>query len=130
MSPTPEELELGAKAYQRVQLYEKYAARNARQIPWIFASCAAFFYSGALFLKVYNRDELVGFFLFLLAALLWNWAQNRMAKENYANQKLILRLLEEKYGEALPWVEEEKQFAQARELEAKIAHDQPRASHA
>ena len=130
MSPTPEELELGEKAYERVQLYEKYAARNARQIPWIFASCTALIYSAALFLKAYNRDQLVGFYLFMFAALLWNWAKNRMAKESYANQKLILRLLEEKYGDALPWVVEEKQLARARELEAQIVQAQPPASHA
>src|ERR1700728_2799240 len=104
MAPTLEEIELGAKAYERVRVYEKFAARNARQIPWIFATCAMFFYSVALLLKAYTRDELVGFYLFMLAALLWNWARNRMAKESYANQKLILRLLEEKYGDALPWV--------------------------
>jgi hypothetical protein len=39
-------------------------------------------------------------------------------------------LLEEKYGDALPWVVEEKQLASARELEAKIAQAQYPASHA
>jgi hypothetical protein len=123
MSPTPQELELGAKAYQRVRLYEKHAARNARQMPWILGGCTVLFYSGAFHLKVYNRDELVGFFLFVLAAFLLSWAQNRMAKESYANQKMILQLLEEKYGDALPWVVEEMQLAAARQLEAEIAHD-------
>jgi len=61
---------------------------------------------------------------------MWSWAINRINKENYSNQKLILRLLEEKYGDALPWVVEEKQMAIARELEAKIAQAQPPASHA
>jgi len=129
MCPTPEELEIGAKACERVQLYEKYAARNARQIPWIFASCTVLIYSVALFLKVYNRDELVGFYVFMLSALLWNWAKNRMAKESYANQKMILQLLEEKYGDALPWVVEEKQLAAALKLEATITQDR-QASHA
>ena len=50
-------------------------------------------------------------------------------KESYANQKLMLRLLEEKYGDALPWVVEEKQLARARELEAKITQGQSPVSH-
>ena len=129
MSPTPEELKLGAKAYVRMRLYEKHAARNARQMPWILGGCAVLFYSEALLFKVYNRDELVGFFLFITVAFLWNWAQNRMAKESYANQKMILQLLAEKYGDALPWVVEEKQLTAARQLEAEIAHDR-QASHA
>lgn len=60
------------------------------------------------------------FIWFIPFPLLCGWAINRINKESYANQKLMLRLLEEKYGDALPWVVEEKQLARARELEAKI----------
>ncbi|HEV3271057.1 MAG TPA: hypothetical protein VGZ93_02650 [Candidatus Methylacidiphilales bacterium] len=132
MSPTPEELELGAKAYQRVRLYEKYAASNMRQTPWILTGNAILLVLLTLMLKTsFSRHGIFAFLLcFIPAAFLWNWVQNCIAKENYANQKLILRLLEEKYGDALPWVVEEKQLARARELEAKIAQDQHPVSHA
>jgi hypothetical protein len=43
------------------------------------------------------------------------------------NQKLILQLLEEKYGDALPWVIEQKQLARARDLEAEIARAEQQA---
>jgi hypothetical protein len=125
MSPTPEELELGAKAYERVRVYEKYGARNARQTPWILASCVLFLVLLVLVLKMpFSRHEVFTFLLLMPAAFLWSWAQNRMAKESYANQKLVLQLLEQKYGDALPWVVEEKQLARARELEAAITRGQ------
>jgi 4-amino-4-deoxy-L-arabinose transferase-like glycosyltransferase len=131
MSPTPEELKLGARAYERVRLYEKYGARNARQMPWIQAGCAVLLILLAFTLKPqFSRQEIFAFLLFILAAFLWGWAQNRMAKENYAYHKLILQLLEEKYGDALPWIAEEKQLVSARELEAKIAGGQHPVSHA
>jgi hypothetical protein len=53
-----------------------------------------------------------------------------LAQTNYAMHKLLLQLLEEKYGDALPWVVEEKQLASARELEAKIAQSQLPTNHA
>jgi hypothetical protein len=122
MSPTPEELELGAKAYERVRVYEKYGARNARQMPWIQAGCGLLLILSVFLFKIdFGRHDVLPFFIFIPAFILLGWAQNRMAKENYANQKLMLQLLEEKYGDMLPWVEEEKQLALARELEAKIA---------
>ena len=130
MSPTPEELELGARAYERVRLYEKYAARNMRQIPWILTGSAVCLILLTVMLKPHiSRHESLAFLLFIPAAFLWNWAKNRIAKENYANQKLMLQLLEEKYGDALPWVVEEKQLAAARQLEEAITHDR-QASHA
>lgn len=55
--------------------------------------------------------------------------QQRAAKAQHATHKLLLQLLEEKYGDALPWVIEEKQLARARELEAEIARER-QASHA
>ena len=131
MSPTPEELEVGAKAYQRVRLYEKYGARNARQMPWIQAGCGLVLILSVFLLKIhFDHHDILPFLIFVPAVLMWSWAINRINKENYSNQKLILRLLEEKYGDALPWVVEEKQMAIARELEAKIAQAQPPASHA
>jgi hypothetical protein len=44
-------------------------------------------------------------------------------KVHYATQKMLLQLLEEKYGDALPWVVEQKQLAAARKLEAEIARE-------
>ena len=130
MSPMPEELELGAKAYQQVRFYEKCGARNARQTPWILAGCVVVSILWVLLLKIhFSRHEIFAFLLLMPAAFLWSWAQNRMAKESYVNQKLILQLLEEKHGDALPWVVEEKQLARARELEEAIAQQQHAANH-
>ena len=125
MSPTPEELEIGAKACQQVRFYEKFGARNARQLPWILAGCAAILILWLLLFKIHFSSHDVLIFFILMPPAILGWAQNRMAKENYPNQKLILRLLEEKYGDALPWIVEEKQLASARELEAKIALIKP-----
>jgi hypothetical protein len=130
MSPTPEELELGAKAAKQVRFYEKFGARNLRQTPWCLAGCAVLLILLELFRKPSSRHGILIFFIFFSAAILMSWLQNRVAKERYANQKMILRLLEEKYGDALPWVVEEKQLARARELEAAIAQGRPPASHA
>ena len=125
MSPTPEELELGTKAYQRVRLYEMATNRMTRRDRWMIA-CFAMLLILILWLSPegihFSRHDLI-FVWFVPIPLLWSWAINRINKESYANQKLILRLLEEKYGDALPWVVEEKQLASARKLEAEIAHD-------
>jgi hypothetical protein len=69
------------------------------------------------------------FFIFIPAAIV-GWGQNRIAKESYANHKMLLKFLEEKYGDALPWVVEEKQLARALELEATIAREQHAFGHA
>jgi hypothetical protein len=37
MSPTPQELELGAKAYRQLRFYENVAVKDIRQSPWLFA---------------------------------------------------------------------------------------------
>jgi len=55
--------------------------------------------------------------------------QNQAAKAQYATHKLLLYLLEEKYGDALPWVIEGKQLARARELEEIIAQQLHAANH-
>ena len=130
MSPTPEELKLGAKAYQRVRLYEMAVNRTTRRDRWMIACFVIFLSLWAWAQDIhFSRHDFV-FVWFMPIPLLWSWAINRINKESYANQKLILRLLEEKYGDALLWVVEEKQLARARELEAAIAQDQHPASHA
>jgi hypothetical protein len=130
MSPTPEELELGAKAYKQVRFYENVTVKDIRQTPWMYVILAAL-----LFLSLVSeahfkwRENLPLLFLIpaFFAIRLW---QNRAAKINYSTNNLLLQLLEEKHGDALPWVIEEKQLARARELEAKIAQGQTPASHA
>jgi hypothetical protein len=130
MSPTPEELELGAKAYKQVRFYENVTVKDIRQAPWLYVILA-----GLLFLALISethfkwRENLPLLFLIpaFFAIRLW---QNWVAKVNYATNKLLLQLLEEKYGDALPWVVEEKQLAAARELEVKIAQAQQPVSHA
>jgi hypothetical protein len=77
-----------------------------------------------MFKTHFDHSEFFIFFIFLAAAFLWNWAQGRIAKDTYAMQKMILRLLEEKYGDALPWLVEEKQLALAQRLEQKMNHGQ------
>ncbi len=52
------------------------------------------------------------------------WGQNRTAKTLYAINKLVLKLLEEKYGDTLPWLVEERELAQANALEKAMARDQ------
>jgi hypothetical protein len=130
MSPTPQELELGDKAAKQVRFYEKFGARNARQLPWVLAGCAVLLILLELFLNPSNRHGILTYFIFFFAAILMSWMQNRVARERYANQKMILQLLEEKYGDALPWVVEDKQLASARKLEAKIAQGRHPVSHA
>jgi len=129
MSPTPEELELGAKAYERVRLREIATGLNTRRDRWMIACFTIFLIVWVWAENIhFSRHDLV-FVWFIPIPLLWSWAINRINKESYANQKMILQLLEEKYGDALPWVVEEKQLARVRELEATIARDRP-ASHA
>jgi AraC-like DNA-binding protein len=130
MSPTPEELELGAKAYQRVRLHEINTGIKTRRDRWMIAGFGIFMILWAWRENIhFSRHDLI-FIWFVPIALWWGWSINRINKESYANQKLILRLLEEKYGDALPWVVEEKQLARARELEAEIAQIQHPVSHA
>jgi hypothetical protein len=125
MVATKDELELGMKAYHRVRLFERYGKRHMRQTPWILAGCALLMIFLAFMFKThFDHSEFFIFFIFLAAAFLWNWAQGRIAKDTYAMQKMILRLLEEKYGDALPWLVEEKQLALAQRLEQKMNHGQ------
>ncbi len=128
MSPTPGELELGEKIYRQVRLYEK-SMKDIRGKRWLHATCIGLLFL-ALILEVKpTSHEVSSLFPFLPACVgLIVW-QYRQARVQYATQKLVLRLLEDKYGEALPWVVEEKQLAQARELEgAALLHPSP-ASH-
>jgi len=102
MSTTYEELELGAKACQRVRLREIATGLNTRRDRWLIACFAIFLFLWVLAEDIYfsRHDLLVVWFVPI--ALVRSWAINRINKESYANQKLILRLLEEKYGDALP----------------------------
>ncbi len=127
MTPTPEELRLGGQAAQRVRLYEKYAARNRVQTPWILAGCAVLLLLLAASQGSLSARNIFVFGLLTSAVFLWNWAQNRIARDRYADQKMIVRLLEEKYGDALPWVMEAKNLARVRDLEAEIARTGPQA---
>jgi hypothetical protein len=125
MVPTKEELELGMKVYHRVRLFERYGMRHMRQTPWILAACVLFMIFLTFMLKThFDHGEVFIFFIFLAAAFLWNWAQGRIVKDTYAMQKMILRLLEEKYGDTLPWLVEEKQLALAQRLDQKMNHGQ------
>jgi hypothetical protein len=125
MVPTKEELKLGMEAYQRVRLFERYGKRHMRQTPWVLAGCALFMIFLAFLLKThFDHGEYFIFFIFLAAAFLWNWAQGRLAKDTYAMQKMVLRLLEEKYGDNLPWLVEEKQMALAQRLQQEISFRQ------
>jgi hypothetical protein len=131
MSPTPEELELGAKAYKQVRFYENVTLKDISKIPWIFSGCAGLVFLGCI-LQGHPKWWPSGFLLCVwipLCAILKAW-QNQAAKAQYATHKLLLHLLEEKYGDTLPWVVEEKQLSAARELEAEIAQSRPPASHA
>jgi hypothetical protein len=119
MSPTPEEIGLGWNAYNRVRHYERFAAINSRQIPWIFAICATVLFVLSLYDKVY----LLALFFLVPIWFLMNFAQNRIARARYADSKLILQLLQEKHGENLPWVMEERQLSAANALATEIARD-------
>jgi hypothetical protein len=118
MIPTPEELELGAKAVWQVRYYEKVVVKDIRQMPWFFAILSSLFII-AYVLQIHAHwptDML--FYLFVPLCFTIRLWQNRVAKIHYANQKLLLKLLEEKYGDQLPWIIEEKQLAEAHATEA------------
>jgi hypothetical protein len=116
MAPTREELELGTSVYHQVRFYEK-SKKDLRGKAWIYEICGALIYL-ALILELKPLSHTDSLLVLAIPAYfaLRIWI-NRQAKLQYATQKLLLLLLEEKYGEALPWVVEEKQLAQARELE-------------
>jgi len=129
MSPTPEELLIGEKAYRWVQRYEKSVAMNVRAKPWIFVTCFGLFALILIFDPPHKHSEIHQFIFVAPICFVWMFWQNRTAKQLHASYKLTLQLLKEKYGESLPWLVEEKQLASARELEAAIAKDRS-ASHA
>jgi hypothetical protein len=123
MSPTPQELELGAKAYTQVRLYENVTAKDIRQTPWLWAIYAGLLILAFILLAPHKASEEFPFFLFVPVFFILRLWQNRTAQTHYATHKMLLKLLAEKYGDALPWVAEEKQLAAARKLEEEMAHD-------
>ena len=126
MPPTSEELDLGAKAYQQVRIYEKYTHRNLRQAPWIATVCAVLFVIVVLLFH-HDRHEWPQSTVMLIVfpiCFAIHVGQRRTAKTLYASNKLILQLLEEKYGDTLPWLIEEKEMALANELEKDMAREQ------
>ena len=123
MSPTSLELELGVKAYQQVRIYEKYTQRNLRQAPWIAATCAVLF---VIVVLLYHHDrhewpQSTMMLIVLPICFALHLGQSRTAKTLYASNKLILQLLQEKHGDTLPWLIEEKELALASELEKDMA---------
>jgi len=129
MSPPPEELKLGEKAYRHVRFYEN-TMKDLRQTHWVWTICGVLATTGlVLWIHHHWPKEHLWYLLaipYSFGVCLW---QQRASKERYADSKVILQLLKDKYGETLPWIVEEKQLARARELEAEIANDRP-ASHA
>ncbi len=119
MTPTVEELQLGAMAYERVRLYEAYGAKNLKQLPWVLGVVFVALLIVMFFTHPTHGHSDAGFgFVFLPVCMTIGWVQATTAKKLYASNKMLLRLLEEKYGEALPWVQEQKILAASRELEA------------
>jgi hypothetical protein len=119
MNPTARELELGARAYEQVRFYENVTRKSNER--WIYLMMVVLV-AGCLFLSNHRTTADSLFVVMIIPAfyILRN-IQLRMAKLRQAEQKLLLQLLEEKYGDALPWVVEQKQLALARELETRIA---------
>jgi hypothetical protein len=129
MSPTPEELELGKKAYEQVRFYEKVTSKDIHSIPWIFLTCAGLMLLIVILEAQHHGHTSLLLLIFIPACFTLLILQNWAAKARHATNKLLLKLLGEKYGDPLPWVAEEKLLASARELEAAIARDL-KASHA
>jgi hypothetical protein len=127
VSPTLEELELGAKAFERVRMHDLTATRFTNRDRWLTLFFVVFLLVWGWAEHIHFRQRHLVFLWFVPAGLLWSWVVHRFNRQSYANHQLILRLLEEKYGEALPWVAEAKQLAQARELEEDIALAQQQA---
>lgn len=126
MAPTSSELELGAKAYQQVRIYEKYTQRNLRLAPWIAAACAALFLIVVLLFH-HNRHEWPQSTMMMIVfpvCVAIHWGQSRTARALYTSNKLILQLLQEKHGDTLPWLVEERELAQANALEKDMAREQ------
>ena len=123
MRPTSEELEFGAKASQQVRIYEKYTLRNMRVLPCILGCCAVVALSAACLspsqsqrTKAIYAASGIPFYVAI------GFAQAVTAKKLYVSNKLILRLLEEKYGDSLPRVSEAKILLASSDLEEAIKH--------
>jgi hypothetical protein len=100
-----------------------------RQVPWIFAICGELMISVLVFQGHAQWYEYIFSLLFILTCFLVHKWKNRVAKVCYANHKMILQLLEEKYGDTLPWLVEQRALTSAHELEVKIVREN-QASHA
>jgi hypothetical protein len=118
MIPSSEELELGAKAVWQVRYYEKVVVKDIRQMPWFFAMLSSLFIIAYVLQTHAHWPTDLLFYLFVPLCFTIRLWQNRVATIHYANQKLLLKLLKEKYGDHLPWIIEEKQLAEARVMEA------------
>ncbi len=117
-TPTNEELQLGEQAYHQVRFYEKYLAKK----PLVSgASFAVFVLTLEIVHLNFDSLGLIWAMLYIIGYLGVFWLQSRWAKQMYAKNKVLLNLLNDKYGSALPWVKEEKTLAEARELEAAMA---------
>ena len=121
MNPSPAEIKVGEHAYRVVDWYE----RKRRQARW-----ATIMGNGVMVcilvvgFFVENRNPQGRLFLPVLFMLpmfgVINWIFFWINLQAYPANKLIVRLLEEKYGSALPWVAEREVMASAQKLESAI----------
>ncbi len=107
MDLSPAELKVGARAHQIVDWYEK----KRWQALWviIMGNGAIFFITvvGAIFdLRSWQGRLFLPCLFFFPAFALIGWIFYWINIQAYPASKLVLRLLEEKYGSALPWVDE------------------------
>jgi hypothetical protein len=123
--PILEELKLGAEAYRQVRLYDSSARQN-RLASWLVPVTCVALAAFAFILspdRPRNQDFLVVYFVLfaLLMQKLWARREHRQVQQ----QRLLLELLKEKYGDQLPWVAEENQLATAARIDEAASQAHP-----
>jgi hypothetical protein len=119
--PTPEIEARGLKAYEQARAYERI---RTWRLPLSYALAPVV--PAALGVVAWWRGYFalfaagLSFSLFLVLRVWMEWKRlQRLYVENLA----LLAKLEEKYGDALPWVQVENHFAALEELKREIAEE-------
>ena len=119
--PILDELKLGAEASRQVRLYDS-AARQNRLASWLVpVICVALFVVAFVLLPGRPRNQYFLVVYFVLFALVMQKLWARREHLHVQQQRLLLELLKEKYGDQLPWVAEENQLATAARIEEAAA---------
>ena len=66
--------------------------------------------------------------LIVLSIVLYRWAGSMRDRERRESYEVMLKLLEEKYGEELPWIKEERDLTRATQIAEQVQAGTYRAS--